>query len=130
MRWVRVFVIVLATMQAGFMLFDGLHALLTGDYFTPRSGPFQGKLGPWAGVVESVGLPARSLPMKLIFVAYGSSWLFLVYEFARNHPWGRAGMILAAACSLWCLGPGTPLAIAQLLILCLLPSNRPAEELA
>ncbi len=127
MRWVRLFVIVLAAAQAGLMASDGLHALATGDYFTHRSGPYKGKLGPWATVVESVGILPRSTPMMLAFVAYGLVWLLVIYHFARGRRWGRAGMILAAIGSLWCVGPGTPLAVAQLLILMLLPPNRPAE---
>lgn len=130
MRWVRLFVIVLATAQAGLMATDGLQALATGDYFTHRLGPFNGKLGPWAVVVESVGIEPRSLPMKLTFVAYGFVWLVVIYHFARGHRWGRASMILAALGSLWCVGPGTPLAIAQLLVLMLLPPNRPVEVAA
>ena len=130
MRWVRLFVIVLATAQAGLMAADGLQALIVGDYFTHRSGAYKVKLGPWASVVESVGIDPHSTSMKLTFVAYGVIWLLVIYQFARGRRWSRAGMILAAIGSLWCIGPGTPLAIAQLLVLMLLPPNRPAEVAA
>lgn len=127
MAWLRGFVVLLATIQAGFMEIDGLHALLLGDYITPRTGKFAGQLGPWSYVVESFGIEPRSLLMKLIFVAYGALWLFVTYHFARGHRWGRAALIAAVIGSLWWVGAQTPLALAQLLLLILLPPNRPAE---
>jgi len=39
MRWI---IIVLAITLAGWLAFDGTHALVTGDYVTPRTGQYAG----------------------------------------------------------------------------------------
>lgn len=57
----------LALFEAGWMAFDGVRALATGDYVTPSSGPYAGQLGPWSQVVSAVGIPPRSTAMKAIF---------------------------------------------------------------
>ncbi len=68
MGWMVWAVAVLAVVVAGWFLFDGLYALITGDYVTPKSGEHAGQLGPWSSVVSAVGITPRSTAMKLIFV--------------------------------------------------------------
>ena len=125
MAWVRGFVVFLGLLQAGYMTFDGAHALVRGNYITPSTGPYAGRLGPWESVVEAAGIRARSVQMKLIFIAYGSIWLAATYYFARGARWGRAGAILTVVGSLWWIGPATFLALTQLMLLILLPPKRP-----
>jgi hypothetical protein len=127
MAWVRRFVVLLALIQGGFMIFDGSHALLAGDYVTPSKGRNVADLGPWANIVTAVGIPPRSTLMKFLFVAYGSLWLVVAYHFARGHRWGKAGMLAAAVGSLWYVGIATLFAFTLILILVLLP-NSPREQ--
>ncbi len=134
MAWVRGFVAFLGLLQAGYMTVDGVHAIVRGNYVTvlPRVARFErarlrDPSAPflWEGVVKSAGIDPRSVWMKLFFVAYGLAWLAVIYRFVAGRAWGRAGMILMVIGSLWWIGPATFLAISQLLLLILLPSNRP-----
>jgi hypothetical protein len=50
----------LAVLAGGWMAFDGARALIVGDYVTPQEGEYAGELGPWAALLESVGLEPRS----------------------------------------------------------------------
>lgn len=124
MSWVRGLVVVLATIQGGFMVATGSRALLLGDYFNFRKGPGATEPAVWERVVASVGVDPDSLLMKLIFLVYGCALLVITYQFARGRPWGRAALLAAVVGSLWYLGPGTPLTLAQILLLILLPSRR------
>jgi hypothetical protein len=123
MIWVRRFVTFLAACQAGFMVFDGLHALTLGDYLVPIQGPSAHGGQLWANIVQGAGIAPNSLMMKSIFIGYGLLWLSIVWTFARGFRWGRALMILAAIGSLWHLGAGTPIALMQIILLVLLPSR-------
>ena len=75
MGWLRWLVIALALAEAGWMAFDGIRALVVGDYVTPRSGSYAGQLGPWARLVSAVGIGPRSTLMKAVFAVYGLAWL-------------------------------------------------------
>jgi hypothetical protein len=58
-------VVLLAGVEAGWMVADGARALVIGDYRTPARGRHAGQLGPWAGLVQLVGIPPRSTLMKV-----------------------------------------------------------------
>ncbi len=58
----------LAALEAGWMMFDGMRALIVGDYVTPKKGPYAGQLGPWSKLVSAIGLAPRS---TLIFMHIG-----------------------------------------------------------
>ncbi len=107
MTWLRWVIVALAAAEAGFMAFDGARALVVGDYVTPRSGPYAGKLGPWTSLIKAVGLEPRSTPMKAIFVVYGVAWLAILVAFAAGTQWAWLAMLIAAIGSLWYLVPGT-----------------------
>ena len=107
-------VALLALTSAAWMVFDGLHALATGDYVTPSSGPYAGQLGPWAPLVEALGIAPRSGLMKSIFVAYGALWLACLAGYLLRAPWSWTGMLILAAGSLWYLVIGTALSLLQM----------------
>jgi hypothetical protein len=110
-------VIALALMEAGWMTFDGSHALLTGDYITPKHGPGAGQLGPWTKPVLLAGLDPRSTAMKTIFVVYGGLWLGATIAFALSFHWSKPAMLLLAFASLWYLPIGTASSVIQILLL-------------
>lgn len=116
-RVVRAAVAVLAAVQAGWMAFDGVRALVTGDYTTPSSGAYAGRLGPWADLLEAARLDPRSTPVKAAFVAYGLTWLGVVAGYVRGRSWGPTAMAAAAAGSLWYLVVGTVSSAVQLVLL-------------
>jgi hypothetical protein len=122
MRWL---IVLLSVAEAGWMIFDGGRALTIGDYVTPASGPYAGRLGPWAAIVSAVGIAPRSTAMKLAFVACGTAWLACAVAFARGVPWAWTAMLAAAIGSLWYAPVGTLLSGLQIVLLSL-PSVRRA----
>ena len=93
MRWL---IIALVIILAGWMLFDGSRALIVGDYVTPNSGQYAGQLGPWAKLVQAVGINPRSTLMKSIFVLYGLAFLTIMTAFLLKASWAWWGMIIMA----------------------------------
>ena len=122
MRWI---VVVLAFAEAGFMVVDGVRALVRGDYFTPSAGDHAGQLGPWAGLVQRIGIDPRSTAMKLVFVLFGGTWLGITAAFALGAPWAWTAMLVFAIASLWYLVPGTIIS-AVIIALLFLPAVRGA----
>ncbi|MFN2588181.1 MAG: hypothetical protein ABR613_08690 [Actinomycetota bacterium] len=116
-------IVSLAAVDAGYMVVDGLRALVAGDYFTPSSGDHAGELGPWAGLVESVGIAPRSTGMKAFFVVYGLAWLGATVAFAVERSWAWAAMLALAVGSLWYLTVGTAIG-ALVTVLLLVPAVR------
>lgn len=125
MPWLYWVVISLALLEAGWMAFDGTRALTVGDYVTPRSGAYAGQLGPWAKVVEAVGIESRSTFMKSIFATYGLAWLIVIACFFLRLEWAWTAMLIAAIGSLWFLPFGTLFSATQIVLL-LLPQTRAA----
>lgn len=127
MNLIKWTVIVAALIVAGFMALDGSRALLTGEYFTPKSGRYAGQLGPWSSVVSAVGIEPRSTVMKTIFAVYGFVWLLVIGLFVLDISWAWWGMLIAALGSLWFLPFGTLLGAIQIVLL-LLPQGRALAE--
>ena len=117
MKWLRWLVIIAAMIEAGYMVIDGNHALTTGDYITPTSGPHAGELGPWASVVSLAGIQPRSAAMKEAFVTLGCAWLVAAFAFALRVPRSSIAMIVFAFGTLWYVPIGTCLSIVQLVAL-------------
>ena len=103
-RWI---ILGLVAFTAGWMLFDGLRALIVGDYVTPASGEYAGQLGPWAAVVNAVGIEPRSTWMKSVFLGYGLIALVLVVCYARGMAWARKALMPVCLLGLWYLPFGT-----------------------
>lgn len=120
----RRFIVAAALAVAGWMVFDGIRALLLGDYVTPATGEHAGQLGPWAGLVSLVGIDPRSTAMKATFVAYGIAWLAVIAAFVAGLRRSRGLMVTAAAGALWYLPFGTLFGLLQIGLL-LLPRMRP-----
>ena len=119
MAWLRWVAAVLALVQGGYMLFDGMRALLVGDYLTPSGGKYAGRLGPWAGLVSAVGVDPRSTAMKLAFVLYGVAWIAVLAGFVARRPWAWTAMLVLAAATLWYVPAGTAIGLAVIGILLL-----------
>lgn len=123
MHWLGWILVVLAFVEGGWLAFDGGHALVTGEYVTPKSGQYAGQLGPWSKLVSAVGIAPRSTLMKLIHVALGVTWLVVIACFIWGLPWAWWGMILCAVAGLWYLPFGTMLRVIQIVLL-MLPAIR------
>ena len=112
-------VLVLALVEGGWLAFDGGHALVTGDYVTPKSGQYAGQLGPWSKVVSAVGIGPRSTLMKSIHLGLGLIWVAAMTCFILRLPWAWWGMTLCAVAALWYLPFGTLLSMIQIVLLLL-----------
>jgi hypothetical protein len=92
----------------GYMLFDGMHALLLGRYFGPG-------IGPWGFLVSLVGVDPAS--MAALFVVLGSLWLFFLVSGFYRRGWAWYGRVVIAVATLWYLPLGTVLSLVQLAVL-------------
>jgi hypothetical protein len=114
----------LCTVQGGYMLLDGVRALVVGSYITPSSGEHAGQLGPWARLVAAVGIDPDSPGMKLLFVVLGCLWLALAAALVVRSGRARVPGMTLAVCTLWYLVPGTVLSVCVLGIM-LASGHRP-----
>jgi hypothetical protein len=117
-KWTAV---ALAAAAAAWMVFDGARALAVGDYVT-----VDGELGPWADLVEAVGIDPRATGMKLFFVVYGAAWSCATLAYVRDVRRSRSVMAAFAAGSLWYLVLGSVSSVVQLVLLTLDRRLRPA----
>lgn len=114
LKWV---VVALAGMNFGFMLFDGMRALMNGDYIRPKSGKYAGQLGPWSKLVQKLGIDPESILMKAIFVFWGITGLIITLLFMIGFSWSWEVMMIATIMSLWYLLAGTATSIIQIILL-------------
>lgn len=124
MHWTGWIVVALAALTGGWMTFDGIRALVTGDYVTPSSGEYAGRLGPWTKLVQAIGIEPRSTLMKSIFIFYGLATLLMAVCFAVGLPWAWWGLLATAVLGLWYVPIGTLTNLVMLALL-LLPPLRP-----
>ncbi|MGW1616621.1 hypothetical protein ACWCQZ_45820 [Streptomyces sp. NPDC002285] len=125
MHWPGWVVLTLVAIIGGWMLFDGLHALVSGDFVTPNSGEHAGQLGPWAGLLSAAGLDPRSTLVKVAFVGYASAYLAAGIAFAARAQGAWWAVFVLAALGLWYLPFGTVANLA-VIALVLTPALRTA----
>jgi hypothetical protein len=101
----------------GWMLFDGLHAVFSGDFVTPKSGTHAGRLGPWADVLSALGLDPRSMPVKVAFVAYAGACLAAGVAFAARVQGAWWAVLVLAVLGLWYVPFGTVVDLAVIALL-------------
>ena len=80
-----------------------------GEYVTTRSGDFANQLGPWANLVQAIGLDPRSVWMKLFFVVQGAGTLTVIIQFLLNRPWAQTALLAAMLLGLWYLQRRMPI---------------------
>ena len=117
LKWI---IVVLTVLNAGYMVVDGVRAIITGSYITPSSGEHAGQLGPWTRLVEAVGIESTSTLMKLVFIGYGATWLVVLGFFLAGARWAPVSMLALAICSLWYLWMGTINSMVQIIVLAVL----------
>jgi hypothetical protein len=101
---------------AGFMLFDGLRALIIGDYIRPKGGDYAGKLGPWSVLVSKLGIDPESKFMKWVFVAYGIAGIIIIILFLSNLI-DSSILVIYLVCTLWYLTIGTILSVTTIILI-------------
>jgi hypothetical protein len=113
----RILIPVIALLIGGWLVFDGTRALTVGDYFTARSGPRAGQLGPWSLLIAKTGLNPRSTAVKLVHVVLGLLWVlgFVLFLVRPASSWW---LLLASSVStLWYLPLGTAFSLIELALL-------------
>lgn len=118
---IRYTVVSVAVLVGGWMLLDGIRALITGSYTTPKTGEYAGRLGPWYRVVAAVGLEPFGLAIKLAHVVLGVSWLAFGWAAFIGASFAWWPLLLTALFSLWYLPFGTIAGVVVVIAL-LLPS--------
>jgi hypothetical protein len=118
-HWTNWLLLAVAVLVGGWLLFDGMRAFIVGDYVTPKSGDYAGKLGPWANLLQRIGIRPRSALAKALHVLAGAAWLLSAAGLWMQAGWWRMGMAAAAVLSLWYLPFGMLGAIIVLAILIL-----------
>ncbi len=114
LKWI---IILSATINFGFMTFDGARGLIVGDYIRPKTGEYAGQLGPWSKLVKFVGIDPESTLMNLIFVCLGITGLLTTICFSIGYGMSWKAMFIISICSVWYLVPGTMLSILQIVLL-------------
>ena len=119
MSWKTWLAILLIASAAGWMIYDGAHALIVGDYVTPQTGEYAGQLGPWSNLVSAAGIEPRSLGMKLFFIGQGLATLASMIAYILNKSWARSGLLAAMLLGLWYLPIGTLVNLVALILMLL-----------
>jgi hypothetical protein len=117
LKWL---IVLMSLLNAGYMAFDGMKAMLTGDYVRPKSGEYAGQLGPWTKIVEKLGIDPLSTFMKCIFIIFGIAGFIATLGFAVGTSWGWKALFIFNVCSLWNLYFGTTSSVIQIALLVVL----------
>src|SRR2546427_8650465 len=64
MKVLRVTIVLLVVLEAGWITFDGARALRTGEYLKPRLGSYGGRVGEWTRLASVLGAPPGSTKAK------------------------------------------------------------------
>lgn len=111
----KIVVTILAFLNGGYMLADGIFVLLRGKYIGPE------KPGPWANIFYRINVDVFKLGP--LFVVYGIVWLLFIVGLWNSQSWTYPLGIAVSILTLWYLPAGTVLSIAVLLILLLYRSK-------
>jgi hypothetical protein len=103
----KIILTVLAVANGGWMLFNGFHVLVAGEYFGPV------EPGPWADLVVAVGL--NPYGFGPFFVVLGILWILFLVEVLRGSRWGWWGAVVVAVLTLWYIPVGTALAVIYII---------------
>lgn len=102
-------VFILAVINGGFMLIDGLYVILNGKYIGPE------KPGPWASLLSLTGIDVFKLGP--VFVIFGVAWLGFALSLIADVGWTRLYGLVLSVLTLWYLPFGTAISIAVILML-------------
>jgi hypothetical protein len=95
----KVLITILALLNGGYMLLDGIYVMIKGKYIGPA------RPGPWANLFEFMNINVFKLGP--LFIAFGLVWLIWLYSFWTNQSWSYILGIAISVLSLWYLPFGT-----------------------
>ena len=102
-------VTILAILNGGYMLLDGIYVMIKGKYIGPE------KPGPWAGIFEKFNVDVFKLGP--LFIVYGLLWLAWLYGLWTNQSWSYVYGIVISILTFWYLPVGTLFSLIILLVL-------------
>lgn len=95
----KILVTILAFLNGGYMLLDGLYVMMKGKYIGPE------KPGPWASLFEKFG--ADVFKLGPLFIVFGVLWLVWLYGLWTSQSWAHTFGIVVCILTLWYLPVGT-----------------------
>lgn len=99
----------LALVNGGYMLADGVYVLVNGKYIGPD------KPGPWASMFSKMSVDVFKLgPM---FIAFGVLWLSFVAGLWMQQSWAYWVGLAASILTLWYIPFGTVISLVTLSLL-------------
>lgn len=105
----KTLVSILAFLNGGYMLLDGIFVLMKGKYIGPE------KPGPWAKIFYQ--LDVNVFKLGPLFIAFGIAWIIWLAGFLTNQGWAYAAGIVFSILTLWYLPAGTLFSLIILLVL-------------
>jgi hypothetical protein len=107
----KLLVSLLALLNGGYMLLDGIYVMAKGKYIGPP------KPGPWAELFYPLGVDVFRLGP--LFILFGLLWLTWLYGFWSRQRWAFVFGIIISIATLWYLPVGTLFSLIILLVLVL-----------
>lgn len=105
----KILISILALLNGGFMLLDGIFVTLKGKYIGPE------KPGPWAEIFYKMNVDVFKLGW--LFIIYGLLWLVWIYALWTNKDWAHILGLTISVLTLWYLPVGTLISILVLVTL-------------
>ncbi len=105
----KIIIVLIALLNGGWMIFDGIHVLLKGKYFGPETP------GPWSNIISSIGI--NPFKFGIPFIILGLLWIIFLTTILLHVSWGWYGALITAIATLWYLPVGTILSIIYIVLL-------------
>lgn len=105
----KILISILAILNGGYMLIDGLYVMLKGKYIGPE------KPGPWANIFYKFNIDVFRLGP--VFIQFGLLWFAWLFCLWTNQSWTYAFGITISILTLWYLPVGTFFSLIILLVL-------------
>lgn len=112
---IKISLLLLAVLNGGWMLFDGLHVIKKGKYFGPD------EPGLWSKIVASLGINPFSIGP--VFVVLGLIWLISIAGLLAATSWGWLALLVCAITTLWYVKVGTAISLIVIAILVLFKTS-------
>ncbi len=105
----KILLLVLAFINGGYMLTDGLYVIFKGKYIGPADP------GPWAQAFYSLNINVFKLGP--LFIVFGLTWLAFALSVITHQPWAYFLGLTIAILTLWYLPAGTLFSVVALVLL-------------
>ncbi|HEX8334395.1 MAG TPA: hypothetical protein VF622_17360 [Segetibacter sp.] len=105
----KIFISILAFLNGGYMLIDGIYVLLRGKYIGPE------KPGPWSYLFNR--LDVNVVKLGQMFIVFGLLWLLWLCSLWVNHQWAYMFGLIISLLTLWYLPIGTLFSIIIIIVL-------------